>query len=327
MKTWKDVWMAMPGPESKKEYLFLYMKAFAMGTADLVPGVSGGTIAFITGIYDQLLESVAALNSDLIKKLLKFDIKGALSMMHLRFLIPLSVGILSAMLLLARLMHYLLNEHKVLTWAAFFGLISASIVIVYRHQDKPKDPFNIFMLLIGTAVGYIMVSLIPVTTPDAYWFYYLCGIIGITAMILPGLSGSFLLLILGKYEQMTSAIKNPLILDNFIVMLIFFAGTLTGLLSFSKILNWLMKKYRSQTMAFLSGLLIGSIKKVWPWKTTLESTIVRGKEKILREANYFPSNWETQEFIALGLIVIGFFAVLFVEYYSEDKKSGVSSAG
>lgn len=323
--------MAMPGPVTKRDYFFLYLKAFAMGTADLVPGVSGGTIAFITGIYDQLLESVAALNTKLFKTFLSFDIKGALSMVHLRFLIPLSIGILSAMLLLARLMHYLLNEHKVLTWATFFGLISASILIVYRHQENPKNPINILMLIIGTIVGYIMVSLIPVTTPDEYWFYYLCGIIGITAMILPGLSGSFLLLILGKYEQMTSAIKNPFLMDNFTIMLIFFAGTITGLLSFTKILNWFMKHYRCQTMAFLSGLLIGSIKKVWPWKVTLESTIVRGKEKILREANFFPTAWDSEQIFAIALIVVGFFAVLFVEYYSEDKKnnhkSGVSSAG
>lgn len=327
-KSWKEVWDAMPGPRTKREYFFLYLKAFAMGTADLVPGVSGGTIAFITGIYDQLLESVAALNSQLFKKIISFDIKGALSMVHLRFLIPLAIGILSAMLLLARLMHYLLNEHKIHTWAAFFGLISASIVIVYRHQENPKAPINIVMLIIGSIIGYIMVSLIPVSTPDEYWFFYLCGIIGITAMILPGLSGSFLLLILGKYEQMTAAIKNPFIMDNFILMLIFFAGTITGLLSFTKILNWFMKNYRCETMAFLSGLLIGSIKKVWPWKEVLETTMIRGKERILREANILPPSMDGETIFALALIVVGFLAVLLVEYYSEGKKSrGVSSAG
>jgi len=318
-KNWKEAVMASPGPRTRKEYLTLYIKAFCMGIADLIPGVSGGTIAFITGIYEGMLDAAGSVNKRSLHALLRFDVKSFLSIVHIRFLVPLVFGILSAIFLLARLMHFLINDHPIPTWATFFGLIGASIIVIFRELDHPKKMKNLVPLIIGAIFAWIMVSLIPVDTPTDSWFIYLCGIIGITAMILPGLSGSFLLLILGKYEFITGAVKNPFVDGHFTILLIFACGTLTGLAGFTRVLNWFLKHYRSQTMAFLTGILIGSMKKVWPWKEVLETKVVRGKVRVLRDANILPHEFNTEVILAIILCLLGFCAVLWME--SKTRKS------
>jgi putative membrane protein len=321
MKSWIEAWNKTPGPRSKSEYVKLYGKGFFMGTADLIPGVSGGTIAFITGIYEQLLEAVASLNKEFFVNILTLKWKDALSQVHGRFIIPLAFGMITAILSLARLMHYLINEQPIPTWAAFFGLIAASIIVVFKDIENPLNPKNMGFLIFGAIFAWMMVSLIPVSTPTNWWFIYLCGVIGITAMILPGLSGSFLLLILGKYEYITGAVKNPFDMGNITIIGIFLCGTATGLLGFSKILNYFMKNFRNPTMAFLTGILIGSMKKVWPWKEVLESVFVRGKVKILRSENVMPANYNTETFLAFALIIAGFVAVLAMESYGSKKNT------
>ncbi|MEE3078765.1 MAG: DUF368 domain-containing protein [Bdellovibrionota bacterium] len=313
----KEAWETGPGPRSKKEYIILYIKGFLMGIADLIPGVSGGTIAFITGIYDTLLDAAASIDKTFIKHVLKFEIKKAIAHLHFRFIIPLVLGMFTAMITLARVMHYLINEQPIPTWALFFGLIGASIIVIWNKLDDHFSPVNLLIISIGAIFAYIMVSLIPVDTPDALWFIYLCGIIGITAMILPGLSGSFLLLILGKYEYITAALKNPFAEGAPLILVIFIMGTATGLMSFSKILNFFMKNYRVKTMAFLTGILIGSMKKVWPWKEVLESKIVRGKTKVIREMNIMPTEFNNEVMIAIALMLIGFIFVLVLEKKSS----------
>lgn len=290
-----------------------------MGIADLIPGVSGGTIAFITGIYDQVLGAVASLDKAAFSALLRGRVFEFASRIHIRFIVTLASGILLAIFTLASLMHWLLQTHPIPTWAAFFGLITASIPVLYRGLPAPKAISTWVWIAIGTAFGYAVVSLIPVDTPDAKWFIYLCGVIGITAMILPGISGSFLLLILGKYEFITGAVKAPFVGDNFTILIIFALGTATGLLGFSKILKWFLDHYKNATMAFLTGILIGTLKKVWPWKETLESVMIRGKERILREANILPTQWGSEEAVAIGLAVIGFALVLLLESRSRAK--------
>lgn len=320
-KSWKDVWNAGPGPRSSYEIAKLYTKGFAMGTADLIPGVSGGTIAFITGIYEGLLEAIASIDKEFFKCLLQFKLKDAFSRLHLRFIFPVGLGIVTAILGLARLMHFLLNEHPVPTWGAFFGLIAASIIVIWRQLEKPFTLVSLAFITLGAIVAWVLVSLIPVTTPESWWFIYLCGIIGITAMILPGISGSFLLLILGKYEYITGAVKNPFLIDNITIISVFLAGTVTGLLGFSKTLNWFLKHYHLQTMSFLTGILIGSMKKVWPWKEVLESVEIRGKMRVLREANVIPNEMNSESVLAVGLIVIGFLAVISLEFFSKKKEN------
>lgn len=309
----KEAWETGPGPRSKKEYIILYIKGFLMGIADLIPGVSGGTIAFITGIYDTLLDAAASIDKTFIKHVLKFEIKAAIAHLHFRFIIPLVLGMFTAMITLARVMHYLINEQPIPTWALFFGLIGASIIVIWNKLEDHFSPINLLIISVGAIFAYMMVSLIPVDTPDAFWFIYLCGIIGITAMILPGLSGSFLLLILGKYEYITGALKNPFAEGAPLILIVFLMGTATGLLSFSKILNFFMKNYRVKTMAFLTGILIGSMKKVWPWKEVLESKIVRGKTKIIREMNIMPTEFNNEVVVAIALMLIGFIFVLVLE--------------
>lgn len=318
-KSWKDVWNAGPGPRSSYEMVKLYAKGFAMGTADLIPGVSGGTIAFITGIYEGLLEAIASIDKNFFKNLLSLNIKEALSGLHLRFILPVGFGIVTAILGLARLMHFLLNEHPIPTWGAFFGLIAASIIVIWKQLEKPFSILSLSFISLGAIVAWVLVSLIPVTTPETWWFIYLCGVIGITAMILPGISGSFLLLILGKYEYITGAVKNPFLIDNITIIGIFLCGTITGLLGFSKTLNWFLKNYHIQTMAFLTGILIGSMKKVWPWKEVLESVEIRGKIKVLRDTNIIPQEMNGESLLAISLIVIGFVAVMAMELYSKKK--------
>lgn len=318
-KSWKDVWNAGPGPRSSYEMVKLYAKGFAMGTADLIPGVSGGTIAFITGIYEGLLEAIASIDKNFFKNLLSLNIKEALSGLHLRFILPVGFGIVTAILGLARLMHFLLNEHPIPTWGAFFGLIAASIIVIWKQLEKPFSILSLSFISLGAIVAWVLVSLIPVTTPETWWFIYLCGVIGITAMILPGISGSFLLLILGKYEYITGAVKNPFLIDNITIIGIFLCGTITGLLGFSKTLNWFLKNYHLQTMSFLTGILIGSMKKVWPWKEVLESVEIRGKIKVLRDTNIIPQEMNGESLLAISLIVIGFVAVMAMELYSKKK--------
>ena len=314
---WKEAISASPGPRSKNEFLILYLKAFCMGVADLIPGVSGGTIAFITGIYENMLDAVSSVNKRSLSALLRFDIKGFLGIVHIRFLIPLLGGILSAVFILARLMHYLIREEPIPTWATFFGLIAASIIIIFKELDRPKSAKNLVPLVVGAIFAWLMVSLIPVDTPTEFWFIYLCGIIAITAMILPGLSGSFLLLILGKYEYITGAVKSPFSDGHMIILLIFVAGTITGIGGFTRILNWFLKHYRSETMAFLTGILIGSMKKIWPWKEILETKVVRGKVRVLRDANIMPSEFNGEVAAAIILCIAGFAAVLWMESKSR----------
>jgi len=202
--------------------------------------------------------------------LLNLDLKGALAHVHLRFLLSLFVGIGLAIISLARLMNFLLNHYPVLTWSFFFGLIAASILVVSKQVTTWSPPTGI-SLVAGIVTAVFIVNLVPVTTPEALWFIFLCGIIAICAMILPGISGAFILLILGKYEFVTASLKNPFIAHNMMVIFVFCMGCLIGLLSFSRLLNYLLKNYHQITMAFLTGLLIGSMSKIWPWKEMVET--------------------------------------------------------
>jgi putative membrane protein len=323
--SWREAWEKNPGPRTKAEFITIYAKGFAMGIADIIPGVSGGTIAFITGIYENLLDAVGSLNKDFFKSLLSFNLKQAIGTAHLRFMLPVGFGILSAIFSLARVMHFLMGNYPVLTWSAFFGLIAASILVVFKELKNPKELTNLMSMLVGAVFAYIMVSLIPVSTPESSWFIFLCGVIGISAMILPGLSGSFLLLILGKYEFITGAVKNPFNVANFTILITFAMGAGTGLLGFSRLLNWFLKHYRCQTMAFLTGILIGSMKKIWPWREVLETSVIRGKVRVLRDALIVPQQFDAQFFGALALIVAGFILVMALESYSSRRKGLVEN--
>ena len=285
-----------------KEYLSLSLKGMAMGAADIIPGVSGGTIAFISGIYEELIETINNVNFEAIKKLKNNGIKSFWTHINGNFLIALLTGIAISIMSLAKVITHLLETHSQLLWGFFFGLIVASVYIVGKQVNK-WDINNIISLIIGSSIAFYITILNPMQNPDALWFVFLSGSIAICAMILPGISGSFILLLLGSYEFILVAIKD-FKLD---VITIFGVGCITGLLAFSKLLNWLFKKYHDITIALLTGFLIGSLNKIWPWKETIQTRINSHGEIVpFIQSNVLPSNFEGDsniiEVILLSLI-------------------------
>lgn len=259
--------------------LLVSLKGFAMGAANVIPGVSGGTIALLTGIFNELVESInSALSVSSWKLLLKGKFKEFWKTVHGNFLLWLAIGILASVFTLAKLMEYLLQFHPIQTWAFFFGLILVSSFFLLTElpaQDAAGKSHNlpggglsarskaidVLWVIIGIAVGVIICKLSPATTPDTWWFVLICGAIAICAMILPGISGSFLLVLLGKYEYVMAAISN---LD-WPTLIVFFIGCLLGIAAFTKFLNWLIARYERTTLLVLIGFTLGSLIKVWPW--------------------------------------------------------------
>ncbi len=318
--TWKEAFRASPGPNSIKKAGVLSLKGLCMGSADVIPGVSGGTMALITGIYEDLIMALRSLDSTMVKKLLTLDLKGAVAGIHIRFLLSLFAGIGIAIISLARLMNYLINYYPVFTWSLFFGLIAASILVVSRQVASWTLRTGI-SLAAGIAVAAFIMNLIPLTTPEALWFIFLCGIIAICAMILPGISGAFILLILGKYEFITATLKNPFLPQHFIIIIVFCLGCLVGLLSFSRLLNYFLKHFRGLTMAFLTGLMIGAMPKIWPWKQILATELIHGKPHVTWGSNILPASLNAEVWIAIGLVTIGFMAVIVIERLARVKRS------
>lgn len=315
--SWKDAFWASPGPRSLKNAAMLYLKGVCMGAADIIPGVSGGTIALITGIYEKLLQAIKSADMDMARKAFTLDIKGALARIHIRFLLCIFLGIGTSILSLARLMNYLLHYHPVFIWSLFFGLIAASVLVVGKRVDKWNIGTGIFFLT-GTGAAYFIVNLIPVSTPEDSWFIFFSGLLAICAMILPGLSGAFILLILGKYEFITATLKNPFSVQNILIILVFCSGCLVGLLGFSRILNHLIRKYHGLTLSFLTGLIAGCMQKIWPWKQVIEVRIINGNEHILWGGNTLPPAFDVHASAAVGLAVLGFIAVIALEKLSAE---------
>lgn len=236
-------------------------KGFAMGAANVIPGVSGGTIALLTGIFNEL---IGALNALLTPKAWKLLFKGSFSefweYIHGTFLLWLGAGVVASVFSLAKLMEYVLSHHPVQTWAFFFGLILVSAVFMLADL-KGKKAVDVLWLAIGAAMGAAICLLSPSTTPDAPWFIAICGAIAICTMILPGISGSFILVLLGKYDYIMGAVSN---LD-IPVLAVFAVGCVVGIVAFSKILHWLIAHFEKQTLLVLIGFTVGSLVKVWPW--------------------------------------------------------------
>lgn len=312
--------MKSPGPRDFKSAALLWGKGFCMGGADIIPGVSGGTIAFITGIYTQLVDAIRSFDIAFVRKLVTFDLSGALAEVHLRFLACLLFGILTAVVSMARVMNYMLHTHPVEIWSLFFGLICASIYVVGR-EIKPFDTGSAGFVLLGAVGSYGLVGMIPVSTPETLPFIFLCGSIAICAMILPGISGAFLLLMLGKYEFVTRALKNPFVMDNLMIIAVFSAGAGVGIVLFSRVLHYLLHKWQAATISVLTGFMIGALRKVWPWKDVLESVTIRGKEHVLREQNVMPDIFGIEFYVAVGLAVVGVAVVLVLDRLSRGAKS------
>ena len=317
--TLRQAFSHSPGPDGPRSAALLWVKGFCMGAADIIPGVSGGTIAFITGIYEQLVDAIRSFDVTLVRRLFRLDFSGALAGVHLRFLLCLLFGILTAVVSMARVMHYMLGEHPVEIWSLFFGLIAASIWVVGR-EIRPLDLRAWLFIALGAAGSYALVGMIPVSTPETLPFIFFCGAIAICAMILPGISGAFLLFMLGKYEFVTGTLKNPFVLDNFLVLAVFAAGAGIGIIVFSRLLHYLLHRWHALTISALTGFMIGALRKVWPWKEVLETSVIRGKVHVLREQNVLPGGVDGDLFLAVALALAGVAVVLLLDRLSRGSR-------
>lgn len=301
--------------KSNRERVGLFLKGILMGACDIIPGVSGGSIALITGIYDDLIDAIHSFDKNVVLDLLSGKIKSAVRRIHWDFLITLGLGILLAIISMASLITYVLTDYKIYTYSFFFGLILASAYVLFKKIDVNR--WTLLATGVGAVLTYFLVGLVPITTPDQYWFLFLCGMIAICAMILPGISGAFLLLMLGKYHYITGLLKNPLQNGNYIGLIVFGLGCVIGLISFSRVLKSLLSRYHSVTIAFLTGMMLGSLRKIWPYKQVVASKIVDGKQVVLQEALIKP--WTIQGSLGISLLLIGLGVVVILVIDRLDR--------
>lgn len=301
------------------KHLWLYLKGIAMGSADVVPGVSGGTIAFITGIYTELLDSIKAVNLQALIILFKQGPKAAWKAINGTFLVTLLAGILTAILTLAKVIHYLLDQYAVLLWSFFFGLILASSLHMAK-QIKHWQPTTFMALFVGALIAAIISIASPTSIEASYLNIFIAGSIAICAMILPGISGSFILLLMGLYAPVLAAVKG-FQLD---IMLIFALGAVLGLMLFSRLLSWLLHHYQDLMFSLLTGFMLGALLKVWPWKETISYRLnSKGVEVPFEQLNRLP-DWLNGDQImpALVLALIGFACVILLEKFSSHDSEG-----
>ena len=296
-----------------KDYLVLGLKGMGMGAADVVPGVSGGTIAFITGIYEELINSIKSINGRAVKLLVSGKIPEFWKTINGNFLLGVFLGVGISVFSLAKGLKYLLDHFPILVWSFFFGLIVASAIYVARSIKK----WNFATLASGIAgiiIAYFITVITPAEANTSYWFIFISGAIAICAMILPGISGSFILVLLGMYKFILEAVGNLEIA----VIATFIAGAAIGIIAFSNVLSWLLKKFHNQTIAVLAGFMVGSLNKVWPWKEVVETFVdSHGELKPLVEKNVLPGTYENisqNEAMLLGAILLAVlgFAIIFI---------------
>lgn len=292
---------AVNNSRSLKQSAGITLRGLLMGAADVVPGISGGTIAFITGIYEELLNAIKSFDVTLVQRLLRGKFREAFDGVAWQFLAALLLGILTAIFTLAAGISWLLENRPVQINAFFFGLIVGSVVVVSRAIPK-WTASNVIGAIVAAAAAYVVFGLVPVETPSTLWFLFLCGAVAICAMILPGISGSFILLILGQYEYILNAVKDRAILPLAVVA----AGCVVGILSFVRVLSWTLKRYHNETIAALTGLVLGSLRRIWPWKETIQTRIDRHGDIVpIEQINVLPGGLTGEFWMALLLAVIG----------------------
>lgn len=297
------------------DYFGLMLRGFAMGCSDVVPGVSGGTMAFILGIYEELIDSIRVVGQPhFLQAVFRFRIKEVFQILNWKFLLSVFLGIVLAVLTLAQGLEWLLHNEPVFLWSFFFGLVLASVVAVSKRIKQWSPPL-IGATLIGTVGAFMLVGLVPLETPDAWWFYFLSGAVAICAMILPGISGAFILVLLGKYMDILAAVNDR----DLVTIAIVGAGAIIGLVTFAQLLGWLFKRYHDLTVALLIGLMIGSLRKIWPWKEVVEFIERKGEIIPVIEHNILPAlNGELGLAIVLG--VIGFVLVMGLDRWAGQAE-------
>ena len=313
------------------DYLVIILKGIAMGAADVVPGVSGGTIAFISGIYEELIESIDNVSFGVFKVCKQDGFKAAWNSINGSFLLALFSGIVISILSLAKLIKWLLHNEPILLWSFFFGLVLASILYIAK-QIRGWSAKIIIAIIATSILSYYITLAEPFASPDSPFYLLFCGFIAIIAMILPGVSGAFILLILGAYQTAIDTINNlieglttgnmTLFKDAFLKFVLLAIGALIGLKVFSKALNWMFKHQKNLTLAILTGFMIGSLNKIWPWKEVLKTRInSKGEEVTLLDKSILPTSYDgdNQMLMVLVFIVIGFAAILILESLGKQK--------
>lgn len=302
-----------------------------MGMADVVPGVSGGTIAFISGIYEEFVNSLNSINAEAFKLLFKFRIKDFWKHINGNFLMSLGIGIAISIASLSKMIIYLLENEPVLLWAFFFGLIIASILFIGK-QITVWNSRVIIALVLGIVVSYYVTIAEPASSPESTIYIFFSGFIAIIAMILPGISGAFILLLMGSYPTIIGAISNlsegittantELLIQSGSMLAVFAVGAVLGLLTFSRVLAWMFKKFHNTTLAVLTGFMIGSLNKVWPWKETLSTRAnSHGVEVPFLQKSIMPWNFDAdpQILLVLVLAIVGFMVIFLLDKFSKKK--------
>ncbi len=292
----------------------LFLKGLAMGAANVIPGVSGGTIALITGIYERLINAIKQCDLHAVKFLLARNWKAFWQHIDGQWLCILLGGFALSIITLARLFEYLLAEHERNTMAFFFGLIVLSVVYVAKRVTR-WDTTAFIALLAGIIIAVAIALLAPASENDSTFYVFLCGVMAISSMILPGLSGSFVLIMMGNYALVLSAINTFSL--NILIPLALGCGF--GLIAFSHILAWVFKRYANQTLALMTGFVVGSLVVIWPWKEAIATRMIRGKVHILSEKNILPASFDTEFYSAVLFAILGFVIVFMLERLSKKQ--------
>lgn len=319
------------------QYLLITAKGLAMGAADVVPGVSGGTIAFISGIYEELIVTIHNIDLGFFKVWKKEGFQAAWKHYNLSFLLALFSGIFISILSLARVITSLLETYPIMVWSFFFGLVIASIVYVGQQITKWKLTM-VLGLIIASVLSYLITIAEPIGSADSTWFLFFAGFIAIIAMILPGISGAFILLLLGAYTSVIgivtqfgsgiATLNTTILFEALGKLLIFAAGAIVGLKVFSKALNWMFKHHKNLILAVLIGFMVGALNKIWPWKEVLEYRMNHAGEQVpFLERSILPQNFDGTPHILHAIVfgVIGFLTIFLLEKLAR-KKTSVNSA-
>jgi putative membrane protein len=305
-----------------KQYINYFVKGMAVGIANIIPGVSGGTIALITGIFERLIDAIKSFDLKTMKLLVRGDWKGFTEKTDFYFLLTLFAGVGIAIIALAKIFDFLFQSYPVYIWAYFFGLVLASVYFVGKTVERWKISV-ILSFIIGTAIA-VGVSLInPATANDNFFYLVLCGVVAICSMILPGLSGSFVLILMGNYQLIAiDAINNR----DFSIIIPVGIGAVAGLIAFSHVLSWVFKRFKDQTIAMLTGFILGSLSILWPWKEPLFLTdaagdfiMKHGEKVIARYSVVFPEQINTEVLFAVGLMILGVLSIVIVEKVAQSK--------
>ena len=303
-----------------REYILLFLKGLGMGAANVIPGVSGGTIALVTGIYEDLISSVKSFNLTAVKLLFSGKIKQFSKHVNLNFLIAVFFGIAISIISLAKLLEYLFHLNELLVWSFFFGLIVASIIFVGRLVEK-WNVISISTLLLGISIAVGIAFLKPSDENTELWYLCLCGVVAVASMVLPGLSGSYVLILMGNYKIiMLTSVSNPI--ENLHILIPVIVGAILGFLILSHGISFVLKRFYDATISLLTGFVIGSLFVIWPWKTPAETIIGKGGElKVVSYDWLLPNFLEIENVYAISLIICGFIAVWGVEKIGSSISS------